>query len=321
MDNPDLDDKAFSAGASDAAYPRKIVLLRYTGARGSITHLAAQRFKESLEQQSSGRFLVDIYPESALGNSSDMAYAMRYGFVTMHIGDPLFDIEKYLSWTTVSDDLTSYREALDQGTVREKLNAACLEAGVLFLGSISDEYYYLASDRPVEALADINGLRVAETTLPLPNLWELFEGTSYLCKKDQVFPLAQHKAIDAMHDSLQVNLSSQLPSLLPYLICLNQRIYSRLVYINRRFYDALLPEEQAMVEQAVEDTRQSVSEHVVRQNEEILSAYKNLGGSILVPTEEFQEAFRQELNNSGLLEATYGESLVTEIQAVFEAMS
>lgn len=302
-----------------AVIPKKVVLLRHTGTRDSIEHLAAQTFKESLEAQSNGMLLVDIYPETAMGTSSDMAYAMRYGNVTMHIGDPLFDTEKCFSWTAVSGDLSTYRQALFDGPVREIVDDACLQAGVLFLGSVSDEYYYLTSERPAGSLAELGGLRVAETKLPLQGVWELAGAATYLCAEEEVFPLAQRGAINAMHNRLQSSLPSQLAVILPYLICVNQRVYSRMVYISKRFYDSLGPEEQAMVERAVEDTRQSVREYTAQHNADILAAHREQGGSVIDSVGELEAVLRQELTASGLLETTYGETLPAQLRAALAA--
>lgn len=298
-----------------------VITLRHTGVENSITHLGAVKFKETLEQSSDGRFLVDIYPENALGNTSDAEYALRYGTVTMHMGTPLFQALDCLAWSALSgEDKDSLRTRLGEGPLRELLEKESAENGLRYLGILSTEYYLMSSNRPIQSLGDFQALKVASPGAAQSQaFWTALGAKTIDCPEEQVFTALQQKVIDARENVQSINLLTNYLSYQPYLVLTNHRIYSRAAYINQRFYSDLPPHEQRLIDDAVAVAGDYLTTYIDAYFVHITSGLKEKGIEIQTLSPELRAGMNEAARHAVLraLEAEAGKELMDTLSKAF----
>lgn len=270
------DSEALSDTGSDVALldvpptADTVIILRHDGAEDSITHMGALRFKGELEALSQGSMRVDVYPANKLGNRLDTEYALRYGTVTMHMGEPLYVTLQCLAWTPLAGSIEVYRERIRAGQVRERIDAECVDAGVLFLGTVSEEYQVISSTRPIESPEDFTGLRIASIGRQSSEaFWNALGATVVQSQRRQFYTAIQQGLVDAVEDTVYYDLAERYNRHHPYITLTNHRIASRAVYIHKRFYSELPPDQQEMVDAAVDETSRYLGEYIDSSQQEV----------------------------------------------------
>ncbi|OCW59262.1 TRAP transporter substrate-binding protein [Hoeflea olei] len=178
------------------------------------THLTAVKFKELVEQYTDNKVEVQIYPNNSLGAETEVAQSLRMGSVEAEIlytGNlmPLAPSAGVLMLPYAYKSTEQAHKAMD--ALLEPLNERITqEAGVRALGLMEKGFRVLTTNKPVETLEDLKGLKIrvspndiAIQTFkswgiePIPMDWA------------EVFPALQQRVIDGQENPYTTAISSR----------------------------------------------------------------------------------------------------------------
>jgi len=313
-------DEGLAAGSAIENYTSPsgsvIIVLRHDGTEDSLTHKGALRFKGHLEALSDEKIKVEVYPANRLGNREDTEYALRYGTVTMYIGEPLYGVLPCVAWTPLSGGMELYEGKVLQGKIRDMIDDECAENGVLYLGTISDEYLLVSSSRPLEAVGDFSRLRVASPRAESGMaFWDALGSSLVESPADQIYTAIQQGIVDAQEDTAQGNLVMQIARHHSYVTLLNHRIFSRAAYINRKFYGNLSADQQRMIDESILEARRYMEIYIESSYTNIMWRLEDAGVSVGEAPQSLREEIRQLTRDPliGDLKARYGDELVDAV--------
>ncbi|WBU62465.1 TRAP transporter substrate-binding protein [Paracoccus aerodenitrificans] len=178
------------------------------------THLTAVKFQELVSEYTDGRVAVQIFPSNSLGTETEVAQALRMGSIEAEIlytGNlvPLAPSAGVLMLPYAYQTTEQAHAAMDE--LLDPLNERLVpEAGVRALGLLEKGFRVLTTSQPVEALDDLQGLKIrvspndiAIKTFqswgiePLPMDWA------------EVFPALQQGVIDGQENPYTTAISSR----------------------------------------------------------------------------------------------------------------
>lgn len=178
------------------------------------THLTAVKFKELVDTYTDGRVAVQIFPSNALGGETEVAQALRMGSIEAEIlytGNlvPLAPSAGVLMLPYIYTSTEQAHTAMDAllDPLNERLKT---EAGVRALGLMEKGFRVLTTNKPVQTLDDLKGMKIrvspndiAIKTFqswgiePLPMDWA------------EVFPALQQRVIDGQENPYTTSISSR----------------------------------------------------------------------------------------------------------------
>jgi C4-dicarboxylate-binding protein DctP len=127
--------------------------------------LAANRFKSLVEQRSSGRIAVQVYPDAQLYGDHDEMQALQLGAVDLvapslskfgRIGLPEFEL---FDLPFLFDQIADVRR-ITQGALGQRLLARLNGQGLVGLGFFDNGFKQMSANRPLLAPQDFVGLRL-----------------------------------------------------------------------------------------------------------------------------------------------------------------
>lgn len=178
------------------------------------THLTAVKFKELVEEYTDGGVAVQIFPNNSLGGESEVAQALRMGSIEaeiMYTGNlvPLAPSAGVLMLPYAYTSTEQAHKALD--SLIEPLNEKLVdEAGVRALGLMEKGFRVLTTNKPVETLDDLKGLKIRVS----PNDIAIKTFQSWGIEPTpmdwaEVFPALQQNVIDGQENPYTTAISSR----------------------------------------------------------------------------------------------------------------
>ncbi len=220
---------------------------------GSAQNIAADKFKELLEERSQGNMVVTIYHSASLGTETEILQQLQLSSLHMAIItagplDAFYPDMRVISYPFL---FTGYEQAdrvLD-GPFGRKLLDGLARVGFKGLHFSENGFRHLTnSRRPVHEAADVAGLkiRVMESSLDI-ELWRTL-GANPTPMGWPIYAELQQGAIDAQENPISIAAVYKLQEVQQYL-SLTGHIYSPHVDLaNLAWFEALSPAEQELVE-------------------------------------------------------------------------
>ncbi|MBO3761631.1 TRAP transporter substrate-binding protein [Ciceribacter sp. L1K22] len=252
------------------------------------THLTAVKFKELVEQYSDGKVEVQIYPNNSLGGESEVAQALRMGSIDAEIlytGNlmPLAPSSGVLMLPYAYNSTSEAHKAMD--ALLEPLNERIIqEAGVRALGLMEKGFRVLTTNKPVETLDDLQGLKIrvspndiAIQTFkswgiePIPMDWA------------EVFPALQQRVIDGQENPYTTAISSRFYEVQSDITEIHYMIWTGPLIISERVFQSYPEDIQQVVvkagKEAVDYGRQVSAEKTDEAIAELTKRGVNLHGA------------------------------------------
>lgn len=219
------------------------------------THLTAVKFQELVAQYTDGRAAVQIFPSNALGGETEVAQSLRMGSIEAEIlytGNlvPLAPSAGVLMLPYAFTSTEQAHKAMD--ALIEPLNERLTtEAGVRVLGLMEKGFRVLTSNKPVETLEDLKGLKIrvspndiAIKTFrswgiePIPMDWA------------EVFAALQQRVIDGQENPYTTAISSRFYEVQSDITEIHYMMWTGPLLISERVFNSYPPEIQEAVARA-----------------------------------------------------------------------
>ena len=215
---------AFAGGASDSSGPKVIKVAHYYAESHPLNIALQEVFKPMVEEESGGRFQVQIYPNNTLGAEKEFMEATKIGTVEMCIaGNTIsdqFPKFKIINFPWVFSDIDSSYAVLSDPEVQNSIFEDALSVNMVGKGFVLNGVRAVSNNvRPINTVADCQGIK-----LRLPEVSQFVDNG---------------RALGFNVDEVQ-----------KYLSMTNHQITYDWIAFSKTFWDSLSAEDQALLEKA-----------------------------------------------------------------------
>jgi C4-dicarboxylate-binding protein DctP len=256
-------------------------------ARDTPKGLAVERFKALVEQRSQRRMVVEVYPGSTLYGDRDEMQALQAGAVEMlapslskfgRVGFPEFEI---FDLPYLFSNLQDVHRITD-GPLGARLLKGLERNGMVGLGFLDNGFKHMSANRPLLRPEDFHGLRMrvqssrviaaqmrALGALPVPLP---FGGTRHA--------LAQH-VVDGTENPLSNFWTQNMHRVQSDLTLTGHAYLGYAVVAGQRFWRSLTPQDQGLLQQAMNEAIRHGNQIADGQNSKALQSLRQAGASAI----------------------------------------
>lgn len=283
----------------------------------SNLYAGLQAMGETLAELSGGEMTLTIFPSSQLGDFRAMVAQVQAGeldMVTTGYPDMSYVIPELnlIGAPYVADDFGHLQDIVN-GPWGQEMDAAFIAQGIRML----DLWYYgtrqTTSNRAIESMADMEGLRMRTPNVPFLIAYAQNVGaTPAPVAFAEVYLALQTNQVDAQENPLPTIEAMRFDEVQSHIAITNHFIASIAMMISDDLWTSLSEEEQDWVMAAVEAGGDVNDSRTVEAEAELLATFEGRGLSVtrpdLAPFRAAMQPYYEEL------EAQFGEGAIARIR-------
>jgi tripartite ATP-independent transporter DctP family solute receptor len=270
------------AATATIAMPRvaraqqKAIRMRLAHAANEVHpgHIAAVRFKETLEKLLPGRVNVQIFPNRQLGDDKQSVESCIAGTIEFAgasgIQFPLVTGRPALAAYQLPFLIRDYDHftKLATGEVGQKMLDDLAPAGLVGLQTTDiGQRNFLSVAKQVKTVADFAGLKTRIVPVPLhKQIWEAVGTAPVGLPYGEVYSALQTKVIDAVEINVSSVVGENLWEVGKYFTLTGHYPWHNVIVANKAFFDALPPDVQVAMRQAGKDSIGPTMEYTKNQD-------------------------------------------------------
>ncbi len=137
---------------------------------GSVQHAYAEALKESIEELSGGRILLDLFPYGSLGTSAQLTELVKNGSVNLafaspgHLADQIPEVGVFTLHYLLSDDSEVNRRVLASPDLLALFETPYASRNLKLLAFVPEGWMTWTANKPLRTPADFEGLRIRTMT-------------------------------------------------------------------------------------------------------------------------------------------------------------
>ncbi len=292
-------DEAEGEETTDAVTDAEVTLrLAHSGSETHQYHIAAEKFKEEIEALSDGAITIEIYSGSVLGNEGEAVEQVLDGTldITTVSADSSFANTvpemNVFGIPYLFEDLDHVYRTLD-GEIGHELLELSDQKGMKALGYWEvGQRHVTNSTREVKTPDDMNGLNIRVQPAPV---WEAHMNALGASPTpvafNELYSALDQGVVDGQENPLNTIFSMAFYEVQDYVSLTGHTFSPAIVIMSERAWEGLSPEQQQLVEEAVEVAKAYQRETLLEKNDEILAHLEENG--VTVTSDVDFEAFRE----------------------------
>ncbi|SKC86256.1 TRAP transporter substrate-binding protein [Maledivibacter halophilus] len=260
--------------------------------------IAANKFKELIEEKSDGRIKVTLFPNAQLGGEREMAEGVRMGTIQMTTVTSDGALPAWVKDTQIFSipylftDRDHVYKALD-GIISEELNPQFEKANFKHLGFVELGFRHFTNNKTeINSIDDIEGLKIRVQEAPIWfALIDALKGTATPIPFNELYTALQQGVVDGQENPLATIKSMKFYEVQKYL-ALDAHTYAPgSVLMNLDFFNSLSEENQKLVQEAVDEMKEYQRALIAGQDDENIKFLEEQGMIITEPDRKpFMEA-------------------------------
>lgn len=270
---------------------------------GDTQDQAYESFAETVEENSDGRIIVEVYPDSQLGGENEMIEAVQSGQIEMTAPSAgvlanFNDALEIFDFPFIFEDVETAYEVLDSDFGQEVLDD--LEgSGLQALGWGENGFRNLAmtSPEPVTTPDEMAGqsLRTMEVPLHIA-YWESIGANPAPLAFPEVYTSLQQGVVDGVENPYELLHSANFTEVADSLTATQHLYDPEVILIGEDFFGDLSEEDQEILQGATAEMIAELRELKVGANEEIREEIEAEGGEV----HDLSDSERQEWLDSAI---------------------
>lgn len=276
------------------------IKLAHVNAVTHVINLSAEKFKQLVEQKSGGRIKVQIYPASQLGNEKELAEGVKMGTVDMvHISSG--GLAQFLPKMGVFDCGYIFRTQQHQRNVlRGKIGKSFRDELIAKSGTRILQYYYqgerdlTTTSRQVSKPADLKGMKIR--TPDVKSYVETIRAMGAVPTPipfNELFTALQLNLVDGQENPLPTILAMKFNEVQKFVTLTRHMMAPGVLAMNEKLYKSLSAKDQKLIQQCADEAMDYHDATIAKQQDDALAELKKLGMTVVVPTEEAMNEWRQ----------------------------
>jgi tripartite ATP-independent transporter DctP family solute receptor len=289
------------------------------------SYLGGKKFGEIVAAKLPGRYDVQVYANSQLGDDVRSTEAVRMGTLEMVTtsASPLTGLVPEFNVFDLPFIVPSEKaaDAIYDGPIGAKLAAALESKGIKLLAYYENGFRQLTNSvRPVKSPADLKGLKIRTMQNPIHlEAFRAMGANPTPMPFSEVFTALQQKTIDGQENPIPTIWLSKFYEVQKY-ISLTGHVYGpHITLINKKLWDSLPPGDQKVLAEAAKESAIYQRALNRKMNKDFVDELKKAGAIVndLTPEQRkvFKDAVAQVYTN---WEPKIGKALLDEFRATVE---
>ena len=265
----------------------------------TVTQVFAEKFAEEVSRLSNGEMVIDIYPNSTIGNDSELLESCEEGDIPFVVQNTAPQVS-YIPETAVFDypcafdSIEDARKAVDNEEFYGELEAAYNKYGYELLSIADQGFRVMTTNVKIEDINDFKGqkIRTMENANQL-SFWKNLNSNPTPMAFSEVYIGLQQKTIDAEENPVEVIVSGKLYEQQDYIVETNHLPHYITLFVNEKLFDGLNEEEQKIMTEAADIAKNYAREQADERIEDRMKIIEESGTEVITPSEELYEQMRQ----------------------------
>ena len=276
---------------------------------------------EEVNSKTNGRVEIQVFPNGVLGSSRDMAEGVQAGMVDMIVEGASF-YSGSIPMVSILEAPFVYRDPehiskVYKSAFGDKLKAEFLKDNLRILGALYYGTRHLTTGNiPVNSVRDVVGLRIRVPEIigymEMINSWNARATPMALA---ELYMALHTGVVDGQENPLPTIYAQKFYEVQKYVILTGHIINPNFIFINENSWKKLSPEDQLIVQAAMDKGTAWNDAELMRQEESMVAELAALGMTFITPD---RESFRA-VTGPWLVErfeADWGKGTWDEIQNV-----
>lgn len=307
-----------ACGSKNSSNEKYIFKLGHLADENDTWHLAAMKFAQLIAEKSGERIEIKVYPNEQLGKEVDTITSIQAGTADMVLSG-----ESLQNWAPIVGIMSTpyliensdHLQRVVTGKVGEKLEKEIYDkAGLMALTYFERGPRYLTSNRPINHVNDLKGLKIRIPNVPLfVDVWNYLGAKPIPMAFSEVFTSLQQNTIEAQENPIALCRSGGFYEA--------QRFLNNTAHVRSWIYLLIgkdqwnrLPEDlQEAMKEAAEETRIYEHQLFAEQEERIMKELTSEGRLTFVDTD--QVSFRDKCR------AYYENNLSPELYELYQEIA
>ncbi len=278
------------------AAPKKIQL----ASAYEPTHICAKsavKFKELVDKGSNGELVVELFLAGVMGSEEEITESVSIGAVQMQSGGGLpiktFAPKYYfLDSPYVIKDWAHYQRVFWDSPLGAAAREQIAKKGnTMYLGVLYRGMRQFTSNKPIITPKDLKGIKLRLPQLPTwIAVWKAVGALPVPVALTELFSALQTGVADASEGDVSQIHSFHLNEVQKYLSMTSHLVQTGALTINKRFYDSLTPDQQALVTKAAKDACKWGSDQILSGEQDLIADLEKKGMKVVIPE---ADAFRE----------------------------
>ncbi|MCC3648592.1 TRAP transporter substrate-binding protein [Cytobacillus oceanisediminis] len=315
------------AGGGNGGGKKKVIKVAHYFAEDHPQNVALkEKFKTIVEEETNGELEVQLYPNSTLGAEKEFYDGVRNGTIEMGIPGLIMqaDIPKMAApeWPFLFKDFDHAKKVLN-GPIGDELTEDLeSEHGVKPLAWSANGFRMISSNKTIDSLEDLDGLRLRMPNIPnYIELGKLLGANVTPLPISEVFTAMEQKVVDGQDNPIATVRASGWYEVQSDILESKHMFSPNLYIINSNFWNGLTEEQQKIIEKASKEAAEYEFELLEKSYEEDKKFLEDNGLKFTAPSEEFSaemEEAAQPLYEEIYSEFDWAKDLADRIRAEAE---
>ena len=260
-------------------------------------HIGAAAFANEVREKSGGQIIINIYPNSQLGDDREVLELMRTGAVEMATGLPTADLAAFVPEMDLFNipflfDSTEQMEEFATSPMGQSFLDGLSQSGFKGLGFHSFLFRYPLSTRgPLARPEDFRGLKVRVMGIPtMVDTYRALGSSPTSIPFGELYTSLQTGVIDAVENDITTLYGQRLYEVTGHLSLTPVLPFFATLLMSQMTWDALTPEQQRIIAEAVPIGLERTNQAYVDMNQNALDQMRAAGVIITEPAD--LDAFR-----------------------------
>jgi tripartite ATP-independent transporter DctP family solute receptor len=258
-------------------------------------HLGYVKFKELVESRSSGRFKVEIFPNSQLGSEQEMAEQVKLGTLTALIAGRYEDMSPKLYGTSLPFLFRDYDhvEKVLKGSIGDQFASYTEAHDMKMLAWTHSGFRQITNNvRPIQKPEDLKGLKIR--TPPLENVlksMEAFGATPTPIPFGEVYTALKTGVVDGQENPYVNIFTGKFFEVQKYLSEVNYIYIASPFVVGLKWWKSLAQPDQALMKAAALEAADLINSLVRKDDVKAKEAMMKAGLKVNTVTPEQHAAF------------------------------
>jgi len=242
----------------------------------------AEQFKKTIEQDSGGKFAVQIFPNAQMGNERDTAQAVRVGSIEMGaIGVGLMNWVPEMSITDAPFLWKSRAQCWNaiNGAFGDDLRKRCLDKGFVLTGWTDLGFRSITNNRlPITGVKDMQNLKMrVPNSKAYIQMIQAMGATTVAVDLSELYLALRQGVADGQDTPPSVVKSNKYYEVQKYISKTEHVLTTAYTVTNPKFYDGLSADEKKVFNSACSNANEFLRNYTVKDESEAYDFLKAHG--------------------------------------------
>lgn len=313
-----------AGNASSSGEAAKTVKLAFTVPMDDAGGVGSAKFKEVLETESNGKFMVNLFPAGQQGSMKehwegcqmgqlDIVYVAGSALETFVPEEAIFDLP------ALFPNYETAWKVID-GKLSEEINKLMNEKGLELLGVAPYGFMqFHTSKKAIGNIQDLAGLKLRVIPSPLKIFqFEQWKVNPTPIEFAELYSALQSGVVDGGENSLLVMKTQKLHEVQDYITISDHALFVGLLAANKKWYDSLSDEERTQLQAAAKANVTAQREFVVAEREKTIKFFEDNGVTVTQLTDEVKQEFMKQSASTHKKYAAQSENSKKILDIVYE---